>query len=166
MGGLIFQEIRELRALAYSARGVYYEGVRAGAPGVFLAYLATQGDKTDDALDVLIDMIKDLPERPARMGSLRASLLLTEGAARPGFRELQETVAGWRLLGFHGDPRRVLLPAYEGLEFGDLRRFHAAQIAGRPLTIMIVGDPRRFDVDALARFGPVERVASRDLFAP
>ncbi|MEZ4379837.1 MAG: insulinase family protein [Nannocystaceae bacterium] len=166
MGGLIFQEIRELRALAYSARGVYYEGRRPGAPGVFVAYLATQGDKTDDALDVLVDMIKALPERPERMDYLRSSLLLTESAARPGFRELQETVADWRRRGFTDDPRRTLIPAYERLEFDDLRRFHAAHIAGRPLTIMIVGDPRRFDVAALERFGPVERVALRDLFAP
>ncbi len=164
MGGLIFQEIRELRALAYSARGRYYEGKVAGAKGAFLAYLATQGDKTLDALDVLVDMIRELPERPERTEDLRSALRLSWSAAKPGFRELQEEVATWRRQGFQGDPREILLPALERLSFEDLRRFHAAQIADRPLTIMIVGDPRSFDMEALQRFGEVEFVRKRQIF--
>ncbi|MCA9638026.1 MAG: insulinase family protein, partial [Myxococcales bacterium] len=165
MGGLIFQEIRELRALAYSARGRYYEGVRAGAPGALLAYVGTQGDKTLDALDVLAELIRELPEREGRIESVRAALLRSTEAAYPGFRQLQETVEAWRLLGFGEDPRRGLMEGLEELDFAAIRRFHAAHVAGRPLTVMIVGDPRRFDADSLERFGEVEVVSLRDLFA-
>ncbi len=164
MGGLIFQEIRELRALAYSARGRYYEGTVAGAKGAFLAYLATQGDKTVEALDVLVDMIRTLPERPERIEDLRSALRLSWGAAKPGFRELQEEVAKWRQQGFQGDPREVLMPALERMTFDDLRRFHAAHIADRPLTIMVVGDPRSFELEELRRFGELEFVRKSQLF--
>ncbi len=165
MGGLIFQEIRELRALAYSARGHYYEGKTAGARGAFLAYLATQGDKTIGAVEVLVEMIRHLPERPERMEDLRSALLLAEGAARPGFRDLQKAAEDWRLKGFSGDPRRTLLPAYERMSFEDLRRFHGAHIANRPLTLMVVGDPRSFEIEELRRFGEVEYVQKSEIFA-
>jgi hypothetical protein len=42
---------------------------------------------------------------------------------------------------------------------------HAAQVAGRPVISMVVGDPRRVDVRALARYGEVIEVTERDVFA-
>ncbi len=165
MGGLIFQEIRELRGLAYAASGRYHEAPVAGHPGITLAYLATQADKTDDALALLRRLVVDLPEVPGRIDDVRDALRRAQEAAYPGFRELQEEIERWRWQGHAGDPRRALLAAVDDLTFAELRRFHGAHVAGRPVTVMVVADPRRVAHRALAHHGDVEVLREGQLFA-
>ncbi|MEZ4448130.1 MAG: insulinase family protein [Nannocystaceae bacterium] len=165
MAGLVFHEIRELRALAYSARGEWYESPVAGKKGVLLAYLATQADKTAGALEVLSGLLDHLPDGRDQMEGLRAALIRSHEAAQPRFRELQGEVARWRWLGYHDDPRRTMLPALREVTWEDVRAFHERQVVGRPRTLMIVGDPRQIDEATLERYGEVEVVRSGALFS-
>ncbi|MCA9692477.1 MAG: insulinase family protein, partial [Myxococcales bacterium] len=165
MGGLLFQEVRELRALAYAVGGAYLEHAVAGQPGLLLIAAATQADKTLEAITVMRALVQDLPRKADRIPGLRSALVRSQEAAQPGFRALQEYIHAWRLRGFNDDPRRGLLPAYARLELDDIARFHAAHIRDRPQTVMVVGDPRRVSKKELARFGEVHVVPTRKLFS-
>jgi predicted Zn-dependent peptidase len=168
MGGLIFRELRELRGLAYAARAAFYEAPVAGHPGIFLAYLATQGDKTLDALAVLDQLLQrqDLTEEPDHIDGLRTALIRAQEVNFPSFRGLQEQVDRWRAQGHREDPRRALLPALEKITSTDLRRFYAAHLADRPRVLMLIADPRRIDRTRLRERGQLITLNERDLFAP
>jgi zinc protease len=168
MGGLIFRELRELRGLAYAARAAFYEAPVAGHPGIFLAYLATQGDKTLDALAVLDQLLQrhELTEEPDHIDGLRTALIRAQEVNFPSFRGLQEQVDRWRAQGHREDPRRALLPALEKITSTDLRRFYAAHLADRPRVLMLIADPRRIDRTRLRERGQLITLNERDLFAP
>jgi zinc protease len=165
MGGLVFQEIREFRALAYSAWAGFLRDDTPVQDGYFVAGAGCQADKTRETIEVMLDLIRTRPDQPERMDALRSSLVRGLEGLSPGFRALQGTIAYWQKRGYTDDPRRHLLDAYPNLEFADIERFHAAQIAGRPITLVVVGDPRQVDTRELARFGRVIELHERQIFA-
>ncbi len=166
MAGLVFQEIREFRALAYSASARYPRDEEPAQRGHLLGYIGCQADKTFEAVDVMLGLIRQMPSRPDRLDLVRLALMRSQETASPAFRELQHTVRSWERLGYEDDPRRALLPAYEKLGFADIERFWRAHVAGRPIAIIVVGDPRKVTRAQLAKYGKVVRVREGALYRP
>ncbi|MCA9708427.1 MAG: insulinase family protein, partial [Myxococcales bacterium] len=164
MAGLVFQEIREFRALAYSANGRYLRDADVHQRGHLLGYVGCQADKTFEALDVMVGLIGDMPRKPDRLEMVAGALVRSQETSSPSFRELPVTVEQWRGLGYGVDPRSWLLPAYAGLGFEDIERFYEAHVEGRPLAIMVVGDPRKVKAAELRKYGKVVRVREGALY--
>jgi zinc protease len=165
MAGLIFQEIREFRALAYSASGAFLRDDEPAQDGYLIGGVGCQVDKTHEAIEVMLGLIRELPAKPERMDPLRAALLRGLEIRSPDFRRLQWTIDVWQQRGYVEDPRKALLGEYAQLEFADIEAFHAAHVAGRPVITLVVGDPRRIDVGELERYGEVIEVSEREIFA-
>lgn len=166
MAGLVFQEVREFRALAYSASARFARDEEPGQRGHLLGHVGCQADKTFDVLDVMVGLITRMPERDDRLELVRQALLRGQETESPAFRELQDKLRDWQELGHSQDPRRELLPAYAGLEFADIVGFYRRYVAGRPLAIMIVGDPRKADPERLRKYGKLVRLREGQLYSP
>lgn len=166
MGGIIFQEIREYRALAYSAYGGYDDPDLANRPGYFYGYVGCQADKTADAIDVMKTIISDLPKKPERMNALRGALSRSQETADPQFRDLPQAIAQWRWQGYATDPRRLRQREYDQLKWNDIEDFWRAYVKDRPIVMMVVADPKRIDMALLREHGPVTTVREAVLYAP
>ena len=166
MAGLVFQEVREFRALAYAASARFVRDEAPDQRGHLLGHVGCQADKTFDVLDVMVGLITKMPERGDRLELVRSTLVRGQETESPSFRELQDKLRDWRLLGYSQDPRRALLPAYAGLEFADIVAFYRRHVAGRPLAIMIVGDPRKADPERLRKYGKLVRLREGQLYSP
>ncbi len=164
MAGLVFQEIREYRALAYAAKGAYWRDEEPTQKGYLVGYVGCQADKTFDAIDVMMQLITDMPERPERIDLVRGALVRGQETESPPFRDLQDTVDDWKLLGYAGDPRRELGAAYDALSFETIETFYRAHVAGRPVSIMVVGDPRKVKPKDLRKYGKLVRVREGSLY--
>ncbi|MBA3548269.1 MAG: insulinase family protein, partial [Nannocystis sp.] len=166
MAGLVFQEVREFRALAYAASARFARDEEPGQRGHLLGHVGCQADKTFDVLDVMVGLITKMPERGDRLELVRSTLLRSQETESPAFRELQDKLRDWQLLGYSQDPRRELLPAYAALDFADIVGFYRRHVAGRPLAIMIVGDPRKTDPERLRKYGKLVRLREGQLYSP
>jgi zinc protease len=165
MAGLVFQEVREFRALAYAAKASYPLDANVYQRGHLLGYVGCQADKTFEALDVMVELITAMPQRPDRLEMVKGALVHSQETASPKFRELPDAVTDWRGRGYGEDPRRWLLPAYEDLDFEDIVRFYQAHVEGRPLAIMVVGDPRKVESKQLRRYGRLVRLREGALYS-
>ncbi len=165
MAGLVFQEVREFRALAYAAHARYIRDRSPEQRGMLLGHVACQADKTFDALDVMVELITDMPARSDRLELVRSTLLRSQETASPSFRDVQSRVREWQRMGYADDPRRELVPAYERLEFADIVAFYRKHLAGRPLAIMVVGDPRKASPEKLRKYGKLVRLRERQLYS-
>mgnify|MGYP002814689950 CR=1 FL=1 len=76
-----------------------------------------------------------------------------------------EVVADWRQRGYQDDPRPARLQAYGELGFDDIERFYAQSVKGKPVSIVVVGDPRKVDRKKLEAYGPVVDVSVRDILS-
>jgi predicted Zn-dependent peptidase len=165
MAGLVFQEVRELRALAYSAHGTFERDQEPTQRGVLQVYVGCQADKTFETLDVLLGLVARMPQRRERMTMVRGALVRSQETESPPFRELHDAIDGWRRSGYDDDPRRWLGPAYETLDFDDVARFYSDHVAGRPVAIMVVGDPRKVDRARLKQYGKLVRLREGKLYS-
>jgi predicted Zn-dependent peptidase len=164
MGAVVFQEIRESRALAYDAGTVYRDAAWKDDSNVFMGILGTQADKTLDALEVLMRIVKEMPAAQARMDNAKRSIDETYRATRIPFRTIPSTVVSWWRQGLEGDPRPWNWEQAKKMTLVDLSAF-AARWKTAPYTITIVGDKSRFDMAKLAQFGEVVEMTPDQLFA-
>jgi len=162
--GLIVQEIREFRSLAYSAYGNYNLGKVEGKNNQFVGYLGCQADKTNEAIDAMMGLINNMPEKPERIELVLLSIMEQSLSAKPNFRDLIEQVETWKNQGLKGDPNEIYLAKYDDIEFKDIVNFYTSEIKNKPLAITIVGDVSRFDLEKLKLLGEVVMVKESDLY--
>ena len=74
----------------------------------------------------------------------------------------------WQRIGYTDDPARLHAQELENLSFNDIEKFYEANIKGQPITIVLMGDPKKIDLKALqAKLGcKVTKVSPQKLFAP
>jgi predicted Zn-dependent peptidase len=164
MGSVVFQEIRESRSLAYSAGAFYSDASWRGDSNALMAFLGTQADKTPEAIEVLLQIVKEMPAAEARRANVSRSIDEAYRTGRVGFRGIPGTVLSWRRLGLEGDPRPWNWEKSRAITLEDLVGF-AGRWRTAPYTVTIVGDTSRFDRARLEKFGEVVEVNPDDLFA-
>lgn len=164
MGAVVFQEIRESRALAYDAGTVYRDAAWKDDDNMFLGILGTQADKTLDAIEVLMRIVKEMPAAEVRLTNAKRTIDETYRSARVGFRMIPGVVTGWWRQGLEGDPRPWNWEQVKKMTLADLVTF-ASRWKSMPYTITIVGDRSRFDMAKLAQYGEVVEMKPDELFA-
>lgn len=164
MSSLMFQEIREFRSLAYTARGYYMKPEKATEKGYFWGYIGCQGDKTLDAITTLSDMLTNLPQKADRITAIRSGLIAKVPSNKPNFRAVSERIQVWKDFGYTADPNEARAVQYPNLKFSDIDAFYAKNIKGKPIVITIVGDKSQFDMTKLAKFGKIQEVQMKDIF--
>jgi predicted Zn-dependent peptidase len=164
MSGLIFQEIREARGLAYYAFGYVSQGQRPGDDWGFVGGVGTQSDKTAEAIGTFLELVRERPIDETRLGHARESLEQEFRSSRIDPRWIVRWVKGWDDQGENEDPRPWEWKTIQGLQAADVQAF-AKAYADRPIIISIVGDRTRVDMKALEKIAPVVEVEPDDLVA-
>ena len=161
--GLVMQELREARGLAYSAQAAYTQGNRKDDQNLMYGYIATQADKTPEAIAAFVDLIDELPESTPRFETVRQQLVSQYRTSRISFREVLGAARAWELYGLEGDPRKARFEQAQAIQLADMMQFHADEIRGRAKRISIVGDTSRIDMTAVSAIGTVTELTADDL---
>lgn len=164
MNGIVFQEVREFRSLAYTAFAQVVRRRRPGLDNYLHGFVGCQGDKTNDAVDIMNQLLTTMPQKPERTDGIRNSLVQKAMTSKPDFRSLTETVEGWMERGYLEDPAKVGLPVWQQLSFEDINNYFNQNVKGRPQVIVIVGNKKQIDMKKLAAYGPIKEVKEKDFF--
>lgn len=165
MSGVVFQELREARALAYSAGAYYASGGRKKEQNIMAGSIGSQADKTIEATEAFVELMDRLPVSQERFQDTIKSLVSQYRTSKLGFREVLGAVRSWEKIEVSIDPRKARFAKIRGSTLQDLLAFHQAHVKGKAKLISIVGDRSKFDRDRLSRLGPVTELAPKDLFA-
>ncbi|MDY0198038.1 MAG: insulinase family protein [Tenuifilaceae bacterium] len=163
--GLILQEIREYRSLAYSAGGYFNTPLKAGSPTNFGGYVGTQADKTLTAMETFNGLIREMPAKSERIDMIRNHLQLSALTNRPSFRGLASTIENWKKLGYETDPMLVNMPAYKNISWGTVEKYYKENMKDKPVVYMIVGDKKQVDMKELEKYGKVVEIKEKQLFS-
>ncbi len=164
MAGLVFQEIREFRSLAYSARGTFQRPFYLDGTGYFQGYMGTQADKTTDAIDAYFSLLTKMPEYPSRIDGIKSGLLQSLNSKKPNFRSVSLTARNWLKSGYKNNPNLLYKENYESIEFQDILSLYKKYIQNKPITITVVGNKEVIDMKKLAEFGEIIEVDKKDIF--
>ena len=162
--GLVLQEIREYRSLAYSAWGRYFNFDTSPNKSAFLwAYIGCQADKTIEAIEVMNDLLKNLPEKKERLTNIRSNLKLKAQSAYPGFRKVSQSIEAYKEQGFDDDPNRKAVVAYDKMSFEDIMDFYQKNIKGKAITIAIYGNKKKINLEKLKAFGKLVELDKKEI---
>jgi len=163
--GIVFQELRESRALAYSAWAQYRPAGRKTAPNYLTAFIGCQADKTSEAVAAFLDLIDNLPGDRGRFTAAQQAQISKFRTNRLGFRDLLGAVRMWGRQDVPVDPRPWRLEQIQRADLQTVLDFQQERIKGRPRLISIVGDRSKIDLTALSRSGRVREVELGEIFA-
>jgi predicted Zn-dependent peptidase len=164
MAGIVFQELREARALAYSAGAVYGHGSRKGEQNLMTGGIGTQTDKTVDAVEAFLDLLDNLPASPERFQATREAILTRYRTGKIGFREVLGAVRSWERLEVPIDPRKARFEKVQRAGLDLVLQFHREHLRGKPKLISIVGDKSKIDLERLKKSGAITELELKDLF--
>ncbi|MBS1646544.1 MAG: insulinase family protein [Bacteroidetes bacterium] len=159
--GLVLQEIREYRSLAYSAGAKYKRADKPNAFSFLRGYMGVQADKTNEAIGVYDSLVKFIPSKPERLESIKSNLINLASSSYPEFRKIPETYLAETKLGYTQSPWIDDLPKYKNLAFEDIMRFYKDHIQGRTQALIIVGNTSRFSLKALEKYGKIIKVTKK-----
>tara|TARA_R110001592_G_scaffold102391_3_gene289162 strand:- start:182 stop:3052 length:2871 start_codon:yes stop_codon:yes gene_type:complete len=159
--GLIMQEIREYRSLAYTAIANYQFNIQDQSQ--FAAYIACQADKTLDAITVLDSLIQEMPQKNERIPVLKKNLQLSTISNYPDFKNISTYIAYYQQQGYKKDPNIAAYQNYENLTMKDIVSFYEKSIKNKPYVITIYGDKSKINLNQLKPFGEVEILNLKDV---
>lgn len=162
--GLVLQEIREYRSMAYSASASFNKPYKKGLSNYFIGHIGTQADKTTEAIKVFTDLKTNMPEKPERMSFITPSLMQSCITSRPDFRNITEAVEEWKELGYESDPSILMVMKSQMISFDDIVNYYKQNLQQKPMVTMIVGDKSKIDMNELAKYGKIEFVKEENLF--
>jgi len=160
---VVFQEIRESRALAYSAWAWYSGGVYAEDENRVLGGLGTQADKTIEATTLLEKLVRRLPPSQKRFETAQKAIVEEYRTAPTKFRNVPARVRQWRRRGYTRDPRPKRMKRAQSYTLEDLVSF-GRRFEDVPMTVYILGNRDRVDLKALKEMGELMEKKVDNLF--
>jgi predicted Zn-dependent peptidase len=165
LSSIVFQEIRESKALAYSAYAYAGSPARKNNAHFLRAYVGTQPDKLREAVEAFQNILEDMPVSLSQMENARQSILKQIEADRLTKAELYWHGRASRDRGFPGrDLREDVYRILENAEPADLMRFHQKHIKGRAFTWLVLGEREKIDFEYLGKIGKVKEKTLEAVF--
>ena len=164
--GLVMNEIREKRSMAYSAYGYFSRPSKQGQMTNFVGYVGTQSDKVADAIDVYMSLLDSMPQYPETMENIRTVLRQSVLSNKPTFRGKSQRLTANMLLGYKVDPAMLQVRDIQRLTFDNVLSFYEQRVKDKPITILIMGDPKLIDQKQIkAKYGKITKLSKSRLFS-
>ncbi|MCS4226961.1 pitrilysin family protein [Sphingobacterium sp. BIGb0165] len=164
MGSIVFQTLRESKALAYTTYAYYGQPQKKENHGMVGAYIGTQSDKFKDAVNGMNELLNELPESKVGLESIRTNLLKSLASERiTGAGILSSYLAAQRR-GLTEDSRKMVFDKLPQLTFSDLKAFHANNIAHKPYIYCIVGDEKDLNEATISDLGSIQKLSLDQIF--
>jgi len=164
MGSIVFQTIRESKALAYSTFAVYSSPNSKDKENSMIAYVGTQADKMNEAVAGMNELLTVLPEsdksfslsKNNSLNGIETSRITKDGIIASYFAD--------KKLGFDHDSRIDEYAALKPLTFTDVKSFHGSNISGKPYNYCVVASEKKISLADLAKFGTVTKLSLEQIF--
>ncbi len=164
MSGIAFQEIREAQGLAYSVYTGYNQGRKADSHDNMMAYVGTQADKQEEAMNAMIDLLNDMPESEVTFDNAKKGILETIESERLTKTSLFFNYLDAKQKDLDYDIRKDIYEKVKAMTFDDMKAFHQTYIKGAEYNIALIGDKGKLNFTALSKHGEVKELTLEDIF--
>jgi len=164
MSSVLFQELRESKALAYSVSGSYRIPSNKNKSFYLSTYIGSQADKLSDALQGMSDLIKELPSSDVMFQSAKDAIISGIRNERLTKMQLLINYEGARRLGLNYDVRKTIFNKVQTMNFNDVKKFQQTYVKPLPLTLLLVGKKELLDAKVLEKYGQVKYLTLKEVF--
>ena len=164
MNCIVFQEMREARALAYSALARLLEPEFQGDSYKYFAFIATQNDKMKTAIQAFDEIINDMPESETAFNIAKEALITTLRTQRITGYHILSSYLNTRELGLTEHRSKKMYEALQNLTLEDVKDTQKKWVEDRTYHYGILGDIKDLDTKYLRTLGPVQTLTLEEIF--
>ena len=165
--GIIMNEIREKRSMAYTATGRFICPQQQGRNSIYYGYVGTQSDKVADVVDVYLSLVKDMPQNTENTERIKTYLRQSVLSNKPSMRHKSETYASWIRFGYKHDPAITQVRKIRHITFESINQFYKDNLQEKNIVIAIMGDPKLIDIKSIeSKYGKTKKIAKEKIFSP
>lgn len=164
LSSIVFQEIREAKALAYGANASYSVPSKKEDAHYVRAFIGTQADKLNDAVDAMLKLMNDMPEAAEQFDGAKTSALKVIASTRITKENVYWSWDAAQRRGLDYDVRKTNYERIPGIDVKGLHTFFDKDVKGRNYTFLVIGKKSAMDLKVLEKLGPVREVTKSELF--
>ena len=164
MGSIVFQDLRESKALAYSAYSGYNSADKLGRSNYNLSYIGTQSDKLPEAMAGMEALLTDMPVAEANLEIAKNAIRNSISTERITKGDILMSYERAKRLGLDYDLRRDVYASTQKMTFDELKKFQLAKVRGQNQVILVIGSKDRLNFKELAKYGQVQQLTLKEIF--
>ena len=164
LSSIVFQEIRESKSLAYSAFASYEEASKKDSPNYVMAYVGTQANKLEQAVDAMMELMNDMPEAEKQFNAAKEATLKKIAAQRITKSNIFWSYERLQKLGINNDNREEMYNTIKKMTMEDLKAFFDKNIKGESYNVMVIGNKKDLNVESLKKLGKIKELNIDYLF--
>jgi predicted Zn-dependent peptidase len=165
MSSVVFQTLRESKALAYSVWGSYDSPDRPDKSHYIFSYIGTQADKLGDALAGMTDLLNNMPRAENYFNDSKKGIInkiQTERITKASV--LRRYLRDKRMGNDDHDVRIDIYSQVPDLTLDDIQAFFDRYIKDKKYTTLVLGDVNKLDFNTLKKYGKVKQLSLEEVF--
>lgn len=164
LSSIMFQEIREKQALAYSVYSSFGVPQYASESHYVTSYVGTQADKLKTALGEMNKLLNDMPEVTQQFEGARASVIKTLESDWITRSDMYWAYDRAKKRGLTYDIRKVIYEKAKTTTITDVHNFFNEHVKGKKYNYVVIGKKEDLNLDALKEIGPVQVLELNEIF--
>ncbi|MAM05207.1 MAG: peptidase M16 [Flavobacteriales bacterium] len=164
MSSIVFQEMRESKALAYSVYSAYRTPNKKEDRHYSMSYIGTQADKLSEAMKGINDLLDTMPEAEINLTNAKESILKKIRTERLTKASVLNQYEKAFKMGVDYDLRKDIFNQVEEFDMKSLVDFHNTHMNNNTRVVMVLGSKDDLDLDVLKKYGEIEHLSLEDVF--
>ena len=164
MNGIVFQEMREARGLAYNAYAGYYQPEYKDRNEFFMTHIITQNDKMMDCIGHFNEILNDMPVSENAFMIAKEALTKQLASGRTTKLGIINAYIQAQRMGLDCQTNELIYKGLDKVTLEDMVAFEKANVANKAYRYIILGDEKALDMEALGKIGPIRRLTTEEVF--
>ena len=164
MSSVVFQTIRESKALAYSTYAFYSMPAKKDDRYMIQAYVGTQADKFNEAIKGMNELLNDIPESEKLISRAKENIIKSLETGRITQEEIMFDYLNAQRRGINYDIRKNTFETVNNLGYKDIKAFHDKEFKDKPYTYCIVASDKKVSDDDLKKYGDLTKLDLKTIF--
>ena len=164
MGSIVFQTIRESKALAYSTYSYFGQPNKKENKNMITAYVGTQADKLNESTTAMNELLTTLPKSEQLFETAKSGLRKTIAAERITQDGIIFSYLSAQKLGLDYDRRKSVYEQSPKISFADINTFHDNEMKGKNYTYCLVASQDKVKDEDLLKLGELKKLSLTEIF--
>lgn len=164
MSSVVFQDLRESKALAYSCYSIYGKPRDPKLPYYNFSYIGSQADKLPEAMAGMTNLLNGMPKSDIAFGAAKEAILQNIKTERINKSDILFDYINAEKFGLKTDIRKETYSKVSTMTFADVKAFQDSKIKNKATSILILGKKELLDVKTLEKYGTVKYLTLKDVF--
>jgi predicted Zn-dependent peptidase len=164
MGSIVFQTIRESKALAYSTYGYYIAPQKKNDSYYYMGYVGSQADKFKDAATSMNELLTSMPELQNNLELAKTQVKKDIETERITQDNIIFSYLAAKELGLNEDVRKESYNTVNDISMSDIVAFQSKNISKKPFTYAIVASEKNIPLEEMQKLGEVKKLSLEEIF--